>query len=198
MEHLWLLDGVDGSFSSIHSEFLKDETRLEEELLELLESQEMQAVASNPPQMEAFSLDQVTDWKRVVYNQLVHSVNGERSCLIPIKTFIEGQEREGFEVATGWVRKKCLAELYATFARPGESVPLAELDQSVVVVKDLYSHYYRLAEQMMAKYFIKHGNMYLYVDHPLFVSGESLQEGIVRLRSVETKSKNKTAKRKRT
>jgi len=133
--------------------------------------------------MEFFS--QVKDWKHVLYNLLVENYNNPNgsSLIRPIRR--EG--KDGFTFNGEMNPDKKIAELYAAHIRQAS---LELEDPSCVFVHDLYKHYLRSAQQLMAKYFIKVDKLvYLYYDVPLFVPGETLEQAQARLKLLETKQR---------
>lgn len=141
--------------------------------------------------MEKFS--NPNDFKHVVYNLLVDNYNEGSRLVEPCQVEVGGKIYQGFVFNEDMHPEKKIPELYSENIRKDR---LDLLDYRCVCIQDLYKFYLRACLELLAKYFIKHGKYtFLYPDVPLFISGGSLEDAVVRIKKIKPK-KNET-KRKR-
>eukprot|EP01119_Soliformovum_irregulare_P007245 TRINITY_DN19648_c0_g1_i1.p1 TRINITY_DN19648_c0_g1~~TRINITY_DN19648_c0_g1_i1.p1 ORF type:complete len:183 (+),score=32.23 TRINITY_DN19648_c0_g1_i1:155-703(+) len=151
---------------------------------------------ASPQPMEMFAEWELTDWKHVMYNQMVLSYNyPERQTLIhPCDISHQGNYHLGFVINCDIDYKMELAELFAIYNKQ-RSLKHSNLKPNYR--EDLTNYYYKCVTQLMSKYFTRIGQgTYIYEEMPLFVAGESIQDARVRLATLGTKQR--CSKRKKT
>eukprot|EP01119_Soliformovum_irregulare_P016286 TRINITY_DN4693_c0_g1_i1.p1 TRINITY_DN4693_c0_g1~~TRINITY_DN4693_c0_g1_i1.p1 ORF type:complete len:182 (-),score=10.18 TRINITY_DN4693_c0_g1_i1:163-663(-) len=144
---------------------------------------------SMPKMMEPFPASEVTDWKHVLYNQMVQSFNyPELQTLVhPCHVLHQNKYELGFVINDQNNPKKRLAELFAIH---NKGICLQEMGLSPGYLDDLVNYYYKCVAQIMAKYYTRIGPYtYIYDRTPLFIAGEDLDQARERLAALASKQR---------
>jgi hypothetical protein len=122
---------------------------------------------------------------------LVENFNSEDhdTLVQPFEIEIDGKLRKGFKFNEKHNPSKKLAELYTWHVKHAR---LDLEDSTSVFTQDLYKYYLRSAFQLLAQYFEKYDSFsYLYIDEPLFVPGEKLEQATQRIKRMGTRTRKK-------
>eukprot|EP01117_Protostelium_nocturnum_P002839 TRINITY_DN1375_c0_g1_i1.p1 TRINITY_DN1375_c0_g1~~TRINITY_DN1375_c0_g1_i1.p1 ORF type:complete len:304 (-),score=83.54 TRINITY_DN1375_c0_g1_i1:115-1026(-) len=163
----------------------------------LMVPQPMKLKSPKVERMEQFPLDQVSDFKHVIYNLLVEYHNNPETASVafvqPLTLEENGQIRYGFMFNQKQNPEKKLPELYAYHIRKAK---LELEDPNSIFIQDLYKFYLRASLELLSKYFEKRGKyMFLYEDLPLFRIGNTLEEAEERIRNMRTRARMMKRKR---
>jgi len=144
--------------------------------------------------MEKFSIEQVKDFKHVVYNLLVEHHNSGGGICEPIKIVgKKGVTREGFRFKEKENPEKKLPELYSFHVRGAK---LENASQESILIQDLYKFYLRCCLELLSKYFERYDDRYtfLYDDIPLFVEHGTLKESEMRIKNMRSRARKRVRK----
>jgi len=155
--------------------------------LGVVEEQPKEHAKLKPPKkgMATFATENITDFKKVIYNKLVQNHNGESNLVYPIQvTLRNGEIKDGFMFNDSQDPDKFLPELYSKHVRKCD---LKMEDYSKICIKDLYKYYKRSCVELLSKYFIKFDeNTFLYESLPLYIPGSSLRDAEIRIGKLGT------------
>jgi len=146
--------------------------------------------------MKRFPEEKVSDFKHVIYNELVENHNNGAQFVRPCRVVTEGGVKFGFQFNEKEDPDSKLPELYCGHIKKAK---LQNEVQNPIFMRDLYKYYLRSCVELLGKYFEKVDKYtYMYDDEwPLFVSNEPLDEAQRRLRTMKTRARRATPYKRR-